>query len=98
MGLSGTDYAHHRHFTDAAEAHRFAYVGQLNRDLMENQRPNERRMVGAEFWESVPSFSYTPPGAAWALGRHALSAGLLILWAALGLTLAFASVRRLRPA
>jgi hypothetical protein len=65
---------------------------------MENQRPNERRMVGAEFWESVPSFSYTPPGAAWALGRHALSAGLLILWAALGLTLAFASVRRLRPA
>ncbi len=98
MGLSATDYAHHRHFADAAEAHRFGYVNQLNADLMANQRPGERRMVGAEFWETVPAFAYTPPGVVWSLRRHALSASLLVLWAALGLFLALSSVRRLRPA
>ena len=98
MGLAGTDHAHHRHFADAAEAHRTAFVGQLNADLMANQRPDERRLVSAEVWETVPAFAYAPPPASWALGRHALSAVLLVLWAAGGFALAASSVRRLRPA
>lgn len=97
MGLSATDYAHHRHFSEAAEKHRFAFVNQLNADLMAHQRPGERRMVGAELWEAVPAFAYDPPGVGWSLGQHALSAGLLVLWAVLGLVLAFASARHLRP-
>ncbi|MEL6615841.1 MAG: ABC transporter permease subunit, partial [Bacteroidota bacterium] len=37
--LTGTDYRHHRHFADAAEAYRYEYVQMLNQDLIDNATP-----------------------------------------------------------
>lgn len=96
MGLSGTDYAHHRHFAAAAEAHRFAFVGQLNADLKEHQRAGERRMVDREVWETVPAFVYEPPPARWALRHHFSSVGLLLLWACGAALVAWGTAHRLR--
>ncbi|MFN3596441.1 MAG: DUF3526 domain-containing protein [Rubricoccaceae bacterium] len=96
-GLAGTDLAHARHFADAAEAYRFAYVQHLNRDLAENQGYGERRIVGTDFWADVPAFIYTLPPTGWALRQHSVSLALLALWAAAGLAFAVTGARRLHP-
>ena len=79
MGLAGSDYAHHRHFVDAAETYRYDFVQTLNQDMVEQNSSWDYR-AGREMWESIPAFSYESPGLGWALGHYAMGLGLLGLW------------------
>ncbi|MEM1117371.1 MAG: ABC transporter permease subunit [Bacteroidota bacterium] len=82
--LTGTDYRHHRHFADAAEAYRYDYVQALNQDLIDNAAPggewDREYIAGEELWTEIPPFTYEAPSAGWALGGHGLALGFLGLW------------------
>ena len=79
MGLAGSDYAHHRHFVDAAEAYRFDFVQTLNRDMVTQNASWDYR-AGRAMWESIPAFIYESPGLGWTLGHYTMGLGLLGLW------------------
>lgn len=89
--LTGTDYRHHRHFAEAAEAYRYGYVQTLNQNLIDNAAPggtwDREYVVGEEVWAGIPPFTYEAPSVGWALGGHGLALALLGLWLA-GLTVA----------
>ncbi len=98
MGVAGTDFAAHRHFAEEAEQYRRRLVKAMNEDLTTLLDPvyeNNRR--GRDFWAAQERFLYTPPPATLVLRQHAMSFGLLGLWAFAGLALAFAGMRRSRP-
>ncbi|MEO0743608.1 MAG: ABC transporter permease subunit, partial [Bacteroidota bacterium] len=82
--LTGTDYRHHRHFAETAEAYRLDYVQVLNQAVIDNAKPglewDRDYAVGEEVWAAIPAFAYEPPSAAWALGGHATALALLGLW------------------
>lgn len=82
MGLSGTDFAQHRHFAEAAEQYRRTLVNTLNQEIVAQGHSDliwdfkgDRRL-----WERVTPFSYNAPGLGWALGNHPPSLVLLALW------------------
>jgi ABC-2 type transport system permease protein len=96
-GLSGTDYAHHRHFTDYAESWRQAFIDQLNEAFSEragNEGWNYR--AGPELWKQAPPLDYRAPSAAFALETHALSLVSLLCWFVLAFALAFMAARRVK--
>lgn len=97
MGLAGTDFAQHRHFSDAAESYRREMVALLNNDITANQKLDAfEYKAGRHLWEQVPPFDYTAPDTAWVLSRHVLSLVLLGVWlaaAAVVAPLAFAGAR-----
>jgi ABC-2 type transport system permease protein len=95
-GLCGTDFVHHRHFTDHAEAWRKAMVNQLNAAFADNAGAKgwEYR-AGPELWEKVPPFNYDAPKPYFALETHWMSVFSLLLWCCVGLFLAIRSARRL---
>ncbi len=96
-GLSGTDYAHHRHFTDAAERWRKALVTQLNSDFASNAGAKGWDYQADEkLWEKAPPFAYAEPGIDFALRTHWRSLLGLGLWWVLAVVLAIASARRAR--
>jgi ABC-2 type transport system permease protein len=95
-GLCGTDYAHHRHFTDHAETWRKGMVDQLNEAFADNAgAAGWEYRAGPELWKKVRPFEYTSPGPSLALDTHWVSVLSLLLWCALGLALAFRSARRM---
>ena len=79
MGLAGSDYVHHRHFVEAAEAHRYEFVQTLNRDMVAQNASWDYR-AGRAMWESIPAFTYESPGLGWTLGYYTIGLGLLGLW------------------
>ena len=80
-GLSGTDFAHHRHFTDYAEGWRKALVAQLNQAFAENAGADGwDYRAGPELWENAPPFDYEAPGASFALSTHLPSVLALFFW------------------
>ena len=95
MGLAGSDYAHHRHFVEAAETYRYDFVQMLNRDMIAQSASWEYR-AGRAMWESIPAFAYELPGLAWTLGRYAIGLGLLGLWFVAVTLLVPVAVRRMR--
>lgn len=80
MGLAGSDYAHHRHFADAAEAYRYDYVQVLNQDMID-QNAGWDFTVDRAMWEQIPPFDYTLPTAGWATRHYGLSLLVLVFWA-----------------
>jgi ABC-2 type transport system permease protein len=91
MALAGTDAAHHRHFSDRAEAHRRGLVDLLNREFAEKGgAAGFDYKAGKETWAKAPAFSYTPPPLAWVLSRQFISLVLLVGW----LTVAVFGARR----
>ncbi len=97
MAFAGTDFAHHRHFAQAAENHRREFVRVLNEDLMNNARPGDHRYTaGRALWEKLPVFRLEPltPSDAWREAR----AGVLVLaaWLWASLVALFFSANRLR--
>jgi len=97
MALAGTDTRHHRHFAQAAEAHRRVIQTMTSEDLIRNQRYGDTAYVSpAALWAKVPPFDYPPPSAAWALRGVWGALGLLLGWVLLSTTLAAVAVRRLR--
>jgi ABC-2 type transport system permease protein len=81
MGLAGTDFAHHRHFTVAAENYRRTIIRSMNDDILVHPtRSGEEYLAGRELWERVPEFQYEAPGAGWALSHYSSSIALLGGW------------------
>jgi ABC-2 type transport system permease protein len=97
MGLAGTDFAQHRHFSDAAEEYRLMLISTMNNDVTRNQKLDDYDYKGGrELWEKVPPFAYTAPGAVWVLAKTARASALLGAWllaAAVLAPLAFAGIR-----
>lgn len=100
-GLAGTDLAHHRHFADAAEAHRRLVVNQLNADLIANGAGKTYEGYNADrtLWEQVPAFAYTPPPVADLSAAWLVDLAILLAWClAAALLLRHASRRLARMA
>ena len=96
--LSGTDVAAHRHFATEAELQRQIIIRKINEDMMVNGAgQGYDYLPSAEFWSSVPDFSYSPPQAAFAT-RSALADLLALLaWSVIAITGAWYAARRLTP-
>ncbi|MGK0362446.1 MAG: ABC-2 type transport system permease protein [Bradymonadia bacterium] len=96
-GLCGTDYAHHRHFTDYTEAWRKRLVAQLNTAFGENAGADGwAYRAGPDLWKNAPPFEYTAPGLGFVWRHHAFDMLVLLGWLALALGLARRSARRVR--
>jgi ABC-2 type transport system permease protein len=95
MGLAGTDFAAHRHFSVAAETHRRLMQDLISEDLVEHADPLGHQHftyeAGQDLWAKVPPFDYHAPSAAEALRANLRSLGVLsIVLAAAGLLAAWA--------
>ncbi|MFC4254392.1 DUF3526 domain-containing protein [Altererythrobacter xixiisoli] len=82
MAVSGTDFSHHRHFSNQAEKQRRLLQEVVSHDLIEHADPLGDRhfsyKAGPELWAKVPRFTYDPPGVGFALRKHWLSLAVLI--------------------
>jgi ABC-2 type transport system permease protein len=95
--FAGTDVEHHRHFSDAAEAHRRALVDLLNRDFADRGgAAGWDYRAGAELWERAPPFRYALPPMRAVLARQAWSLGVLAFWLVLSSGLAWRAAIRVR--
>jgi ABC-2 type transport system permease protein len=97
MGLAGTDFNQHRHFTTAAEEYRRTIQVIMNDDITARAaRVDGPYTAGPDLWARVPDFDYRAPGAGWVLANHALSIGMLSVWLLASVVFAVAATRRLR--
>lgn len=96
-GLCGTDFAHHKSFTDYAETWRKGLVGSLNAAFAANAGAEGwKYRAGPELWKTVPAFDYREPAPSFALTTHQVSVLSLLGWLLLALGLAIHSARRVR--
>jgi len=90
--MAGTDFAHHRDFTTAAERHRRVIQDTVSQDLVDHADPLGHQhfayQASPSLWARVPAFAYHAPPVGWALARSGTSA--LVLCASLALAVAFA--------
>lgn len=101
MGIAGTDFAHHREFSVAAERQRRTIQDIVSEDLVEHA---DARGAGhfdyrapAELWAKVPRFEYRPPSVLWAVRENLLGLSVLAVTFAAAVALAhLAAVRRSR--
>lgn len=98
--VAGTDVAHHRHFLDAAEAYRYAFVQALNRDILAHRTPggSSNAAYKADVGKITAGLgpfhpSALTPGEVWSRDWPALAA--LAGWAALAALLAASGARKL---
>ncbi len=99
MGLAGTDLAHFRRFSDAAEAYRVGMVSRLNDAILDHSRESADiwdYQAGRPLWEKVPPFEYESPGAGWALRNHGAAVLALGAWLVGVALLLVAAMRRPR--
>jgi ABC-2 type transport system permease protein len=97
MGLAGTDFAHHRHFTVAAENYRRTIVRYMNDDILVHPiRGGAEYLAGQELWGKVPEFEYEAPGAAWALSHYKRSVALLGAWLVAAVCAALIAAERVK--
>jgi ABC-2 type transport system permease protein len=97
MGLAGTDFAHHRHFTVAAENYRRTIVRYMNDDILVHPtRGGAEYLAGQELWSKVPEFQYEAPGAAWALSHYQRSIALLGAWLVAAVCAALIAAERVK--
>lgn len=71
MGLSGTDFAQHRHFATAAEQYRRGLIKTMN-EAMTRNKDDGYRATAADY-RSVSDFQYTTPSLGWVLAQQSLS-------------------------
>ncbi|MAO84496.1 MAG: hypothetical protein CMH50_11535 [Myxococcales bacterium] len=95
--LSGTDFAHHRHFTAYAEAWRQGFVDSLNQAFAEKAGAQGwSYRAGPELWKNAPPFAYQPPKPTYGLDVHFLSALALLGWLLMAFVLARWAAGRVR--
>jgi ABC-2 type transport system permease protein len=95
MGLAGTDFAHHRHFTVAAENYRRTVIKAMNDDILVHPtKAGAEYVAGSELWTKVPPFQYDAPDASWALGHYRTSLAVLAAWLAITVAAAAWAARR----
>jgi ABC-2 type transport system permease protein len=98
--LAGTDLAHRRHFEDAAEHYRQRFttlVDAWDRQATRGVTSAESRYAGNAVWQSIPPWTYAPPGLGFALRAAAADLLLLAAWLAASLAALWVSARRLKP-
>ncbi len=96
-GLCGTDYAHHRHFTDYAEGWRQQLVDGLNQTFAEKAGAKGwDYTAGKELWQSGPPFAYRAPGASFAIQHHLIDLTALFAWLLLAIVLALRSAQKVK--
>jgi ABC-2 type transport system permease protein len=92
MALAGTDFSHHRHFSEAAEGQRRLLQEIVSDDLIRHADPLGDRhfsyKAGPELWAKLPRFHYDAPPLSFTLREH--WPGLLVLVLAFAAALAFA--------
>jgi ABC-2 type transport system permease protein len=95
MGLAGTDFAQHRHFTVAAEEYRRMIQRVMNKDIKEHPvKAGQTYTAGRDLWAKVPEFAYEAPSASWVLLNYTTSIVALILWSGLSIAISLAAARR----
>ncbi|MCA3221832.1 MAG: DUF3526 domain-containing protein [Burkholderiales bacterium] len=101
MGLAGTDFAAHRHFSVAAEAQRRLMQDLISHDLVEHADPLGDRhfsyQAGKELWARVPRFEYRPIDVLTALRGNLVSLAVLAGGLALAAAVATWSVGVRKP-
>ncbi len=97
MAFSGTDFAHFRSFSEAAERYRRAMITAMNEDIRDNPKSKERGYVADDsLWAKVGPFTYQAPALPDVLASQSWSLGLLAVWAfAASSAAAWAATRRL---
>lgn len=107
LRAAGTDLDNHLRFLAAAEAHRFAFVQQLNRlhaagvafdDDARRSRDADaerRTRVAARHWATLPDFEFRPASATERAADARRPLALLVAWLAAALGLAALAVRAL---
>ena len=94
--LSGTDIAAHSHFALEAEQQRQAIIRKINEDMMLNGAgQGYDYLPAADFWSSVPDFSYRPPTASHATRSAFADLMVLLAWGVLAIAAAWTAARRL---
>lgn len=86
MAVAGTDFAHHRDFSVAAEQQRRTMQDLISHDLIHHADPLGHQhfsyKAGPEFWATVPPFTYAAPPLGFAL-RESWRAQLALISACL---------------
>lgn len=98
--LAGTDLAHRRHFEAAAEDYRERFTTLIDEwDLRSTRGVTsfESRYAGDALWQSMPPWTYAPPGLGFALRTAGPDLLMLGLWLAALLAGLRAGARRLKP-
>jgi ABC-2 type transport system permease protein len=102
MALAGTDFAHYRSFSLAAERHRRLLQDVVSADLVENADPRGTGhfdyRAGSDLWRRVPPFTYDIPAVSWAVGNSRRSLTVLAITLFLAVTAAHVAVDRRRMA
>jgi ABC-2 type transport system permease protein len=97
MSLSGTDFASHRHFAEAAEQHRRTMQDIISEDLVHHADPRGAGhfdyQANHDLWEKIPPFAYAAPSAMSAMTEAALSLAMLGLNLAIAMLLLVAALR-----
>lgn len=96
QAAAGTDWQHHRHFVDAAEAHRRALQRFLNEDFTANARGKDfDYRADPALWARAPAWHYDRPGLAASASPVLPAVAVMLLWAAVAAGLAVWAARRL---
>jgi ABC-2 type transport system permease protein len=100
MDAAGTDFAHHRDFTSAAERHRRLIQDIVSDDLVRHADviggQHFAYQSGPELWKKIPAFDYHPPAASWAIQHSWRSVLALCVALALAFTFAWRAAARQR--
>jgi ABC-2 type transport system permease protein len=98
QALAGTDWAHQRHFADAAEAYRRAMLQTMNDHLTYRSvsRAYGENVMGADAWAAQPDFVYQPLSMREIAPTLTAAIAWLAGWVLVGLVLVIAAARRLR--
>ena len=95
--FSGTDVAHHRHFTQYAENWRQGFVDSLNEAFSEKAGAEGwSYRAGPDLWKNAPAFDYQPPKPSYGFETHLISVLALLGWFALAFALARWAAARVR--
>jgi len=97
MAFAGTDFAHHRHFADAAERHRRDLVQMLNLELGAKGGDDAwTYKAGPELWARAPAFEPVKPDLGWVLAKQRISLSAMVAWLMLSIFAAWRGARRIR--
>ena len=95
--LCGTDFNHHRHFSDAAEGWRKSFIYMLNDTFAKDAGADGwNYKAGAEVWKKAPPFRYEAPNLRFALNQVVNDFAMLCVWCLTSVLLAGVSVQRLK--
>jgi ABC-2 type transport system permease protein len=97
MGMSGTDSAQHRHFATAAEEYRRDLNRRMNDELRDHAKGKDYgHILGNDYWQQMPPFEYTAPGADWVLRQQKVPLLLLGGWLFLSFAVCYRATTKLK--